>query len=384
MTSQDNESRDYLTPDEGGPQGHGTSGEAAGITFEPSADSLSQQAPEDAGVASGVKETREAVADLIRERTVGAGGPFSAQSLSGAGNVQGVSIGPAERDSEGEPGQQVLHVYVAEPMTVAEVRTVLVDSMGVRDARETPLRVIHSGIIDAFAHRFRDRPAPGGISVHHYQDIAAGTLGCLAFGRSGPAANKVLCLSNNHVLARVNNSTIGDGIIQPGKYDGGSFPNDQVGILEKFGVINTSGKPNYVDAALGWCFPDRVRRELVYLSGGVPQYFRINNVTRAASFGLPVGKTGRTTQLTYGAVESTSWSGQINYGGQLAFFDRQISIRNPAYQFSDRGDSGSVIWTSDQNRNPVGLLFAGSVASGHTFANPIDWVMTAMDIHLLT
>jgi hypothetical protein len=383
MTSQDNEGRDYLVPDEGGPQGQGASGEAAGITFEPSADSLSQHEPQD-GVAAGVRDAREAAAESIRDRVVDAGGPFSAQSLSGAGNIQGVAIGPAERDSEGEPGQQVLLVYVAEPMTVTEVRTLLVDSMGVQQARETPLRIIHSGIVDAFSHRFRDRPAPGGISVHHYQDVAAGTLGCLAFGRSGDAANKVLCLSNNHVLARVNNSTIGDGIIQPGKYDGGSFPNDQIGILEKFGVINTSGKPNYVDVAVGHCFPDRVRRELVYLSSGAPHYFRINNVTRAPFYGQPVGKSGRTTQLTYGAVESTSWSGQINYAGRLAFFDRQISIRNPSYQFSAAGDSGSVIWTNDQNRNPVGLLFAGSQASGHTFANPIDWAMTAMDIHLLT
>ncbi|MCQ6556828.1 S1 family peptidase [Streptomyces sp. C10-9-1] len=384
MSSLDNEGRDYLVPPEN-TEGQGASGEAAGISFEPSAESLAQLEPNDGTVERNVREAREATAEAIRERTSRQDrGPFSATSLSGGGNIQGIAVGPPEPDSESAPGTQVLHVYVAEPMTVDQARTALVDALGVDAAREAPLRVVHSGIIDAFSHRFRSRPTPGGVSVHHYQDAAAGTLGCLAFGRSGAAANKVLCLSNNHVLARVNSSRIGDCIVQPGGLDGGSCPADQIAVLEKFAVINLVGKPNYVDCATGWCFPDRVRPDLVYIYNGAIQFFRISNVTRPASFGLPVGKSGRTTQLTYAAVESTSWSGQINYGGRLAFFDRQLSIRNPAYQFSAPGDSGSIVWGRETPLNPVGLLFAGSQASGYTFANPIDWVLSAMDIHLLT
>ncbi|MFE2561182.1 hypothetical protein ACFXGT_35270 [Streptomyces sp. NPDC059352] len=384
MTSQDDGERNYLVPPEG-TEGQGPSGEAAGISFEPTAESISRVDSSGGAVNHGVLEAREAIAEAIRDRTFQQRtGPRALDGLAGAGNVQGIAVGPSEADGDGAPGEQILHVYVAEPMSADQARTVLVDAMGVAQAREAPIRVIHSGVVDAFSHRFRDRPAPGGISTHHYLDNAAGTLGCLAFGRSGPAANKVLCLSNNHVLARVNNSTIGDCIVQPGRLDGGLCPADQIAVLEKFGVINLTGKPNYVDCATGWCFPDRVRRELVYIYNGAPQYFRISNLTKSAFYGLQVGKTGRTTQLTYGAVESTSWSGQINYGGQLAYFDRQISIRNPAYQFSMAGDSGSVIWTRESPLNPVGLLFAGSQASGHTFANPIDWVLTAMDIHLLT
>ena len=44
------------------------------------------------------------------------------------------------------------------------------------------------------------RPAPGGISVGHFA-ITAGTPGCFARGRTAPRSNRVLMLSNNHVLA---------------------------------------------------------------------------------------------------------------------------------------------------------------------------------------
>ena len=46
----------------------------------------------------------------------------------------------------------------------------------------------------------RYRPAPGGVSLGHYQ-ITAGTLGCLVKDKK---SGKVFILSNNHVLANSN------------------------------------------------------------------------------------------------------------------------------------------------------------------------------------
>ena len=46
------------------------------------------------------------------------------------------------------------------------------------------------------------------------------------------------------------------------------------------------------------------------------------------------------------------------------------------------GDSGSLIWSWDKQRNPVGLLFAGG--GGFTFANKIGRVLSALDINLYT
>jgi hypothetical protein len=247
---------------------------------------------------------------------------------------------------------------------------------------EVPIQVVETGLIDAQPHRFRARPAPGGISVAHFK-VTAGTIGCLSRGRSDPRRNRVMILSNNHVLANSNAAVFGDCICQPGPYDGGRCPADQVAILERFIPISFSGSCNYVDAATAWCWPDRVRRELVYLRGGSPFYFRIGSTPVAPVLGRAVGKSGRTTQLTSGRITAVGVTVNVNYGGgRIARFCDQIAVRANSGDFSAGGDSGSSIWTWDAARQPVGLLFAGG--GGTTFANRMDRVVTALDINLYT
>ena len=71
--------------------------------------------------------------------------------------------------------------------------------------------------------RRRLRPAQGGFSVGHYQ-ITAGTLGTCCYDLSPfpGIPSRYYILSNNHVLANANNARVGDPILQPGPYDGGS------------------------------------------------------------------------------------------------------------------------------------------------------------------
>ena len=69
-----------------------------------------------------------------------------------------------------------------------------------------------------------------------------------------------------------------------------------------------------MDCATGWCWPDRVRRELIYLPGGAVQYFRISGQPVYPQLGWNVGKSGRTTQLTVGRIVALNWSGWVNYG----------------------------------------------------------------------
>ena len=67
----------------------------------------------------------------------------------------------------------------------------------------------------------------------------------------------------------------------------------------------------------------------------------------------------------------------------MANFRDQISIRgNNNRLFSQGGDSGSLIWTWDSVRSPVGLLFAGG--GELTFANKIGRVLDALDLTLYT
>jgi hypothetical protein len=185
------------------------------------------------------------------------------------------------------------------------------------------------------------------------------------------------------VLANSNAAAIGDAIVQPGPCDGGRAPADQVAILERFVPIHFAGGNNLVDAATGWAWPDRVRRELMYLSGGAVRLFRVGATPVAAVPGLAVGKTGRTTQLTSGRVVAVGVTINVNFGGgRVARFVNQIAIRAASGNFSQGGDSGSLIWTWDARRAPVGLLFAGG--GGTTFANRISDVLAALDVNLVT
>ena len=101
---------------------------------------------------------------------------------------------------------------------------------------DIPTDVVETGLIRAWqAPTERFRPAPGGVSVGH-KDITAGTLGCWV-KRNG----QWMILSNNHVLANSNDAASGDAILQPGPYDGGSLPQDQIATLEAYVPISFSG-----------------------------------------------------------------------------------------------------------------------------------------------
>ena len=184
------------------------------------------------------------------------------------------------------------------------------------------------------------------------------------------------------MLANSNNAVFGDCTAQRGYFDGGRCPADQIAILERFVPITFGGAPNFVDAATAWAWPDRVRRELTYLSGGSPQLFRISSQPLRPFLGWLVGKSGPTTQLSIGRVVALNWSGWINYGVGQAWFTGQFVVQGLTGNFSAGGDSGSSVWTWDGIRYPVGLLFAGAAASRS--GNPMPWVVSALDINLYT
>lgn len=370
--SDDNEdAQRYATPDDD------ASGEA--VAMSESADALF-------GVDVQLLEIKRAIEDRMRANAGQAAAASSVESLSGEGNIQGVAIGAGDSggDTSAEPGMPALTVYVAEPSSVDEVKSAIVDSMGVAAAASdgVPIHVVVTGIIDAQPHRFRMRPAPGGVSVGHFR-ITAGTIGCLSSGRSAPRNARLMVLSNNHVLANTNAGAFGDCICQPGPIDGGRCPQDQIAILERFVPINFTGGINFVDCATGWAWPDRVRRELVFLSGGSPSLFRIGGNPVAPVLGMLVGKSGRTTQLKQGRITGLGATVRVNYGGgRVALFQDQIAITGTSAPFSAGGDSGSSIWTWNPQRSPVGLLFAGG--GNVTFANRMTRVVAALDIRLVT
>jgi hypothetical protein len=305
------------------------------------------------------------------------------QDVDGS-NIVGVGYGydDGSGDAVVPPGQPALVVYTIERQDTSQLMSEVASMAGTSALSTVPIVQVTTGLVDAQSHRMRLRPAPGGISVGHTR-VTAGTLGCLTRGRRAPRINRLMILSNNHVLANSNVSTLGDSIIQPGSYDGGRHPQDQIAILERFVPINFSGGINYVDCATGWAWPDRVRRELMYLSGGSILYFRIGAAPLFPPLGLPVGKTGRTTQLKAGRVTAIGVTVNVNYGGgRVAHFRDQIAIRGTAGDFSAGGDSGSAIWHWATGVRPVGLLYAGG--GGTTFANRMDRVLNALDVNIVS
>jgi len=223
-------------------------------------------------------------------------------------------------------------------------------------------------VIDPIA-RF-ERPVPIGVSTGH-PDITAGTIGCRVIGVID--GNDVYyALSNNHVYANSNNATIGDNVLQPGSVDGGVDPYDAIGTLSDFEWIEFGPRgENYIDAAIAFTTTADVNNATPPDGYGTPS----STIRTDDLLELPVQKYGRTTGQTTGVVDSINATVKVGYGGGFAIFVGQIFITPGT--FSAGGDSGSLIVT-DPDKNPVGLLFAGS--STMTVANPIDAVLEAFDV----
>lgn len=227
--------------------------------------------------------------------------------------------------------------------------------------------------VGPFTLRQRARPAFGGLSIGHFQ-ITAGTLStcCYDLNPFPSVPGRYYVLSNNHVLANSNNANIGDPILQPGPFDGGTIPNDVIARLTRFVPIRfiAGGQApcNFVDCAIAeGRFEDLDRR--IYWVGDVKRIFV------APTVGMVVEKCGRTTNFTTGTVTNINATVDVNYGGgQVARFCNQIITSN----MSAGGDSGSLV--CDLDEGAVGLLFAGS--SQITILNNIALVQVLLGIRI--
>ncbi len=266
-----------------------------------------------------------------------------------------------------------------------------------------PTDVVQVGVIRADqAPTDKFRPAPGGVSIGHYQ-ISAGTLGCIVRDRT---TGDRLILSNNHVLANSNDATAGDPIIQPGGADGGTVAEDLIARLERFCTIDFGTTPgsdcgfasayagfgnaiasllgskhrlsvlqatpqaaNLVDAAVARPINDADVLDEILNIGEV-------SGTKDGTLGMQIRKSGRTTGFTTGVINTIEATVNVNYGlGKVATFENQF-IAGP---ISEGGDSGSLIVAAD-SQEAVGLLFAGSTQS--TIFSPIQAVLDCLNVEI--
>jgi len=230
-------------------------------------------------------------------------------------------------------------------------------------ATESPQELVEIEML-----RNRIRPAKGGYSVGHWR-VTAGTYATAVYDTSAfpGIPRRYYILSNNHVLANSNNARLGDPILQPGRYDGGSHPRDTIARLSRFVPIRFNGPVNYVDAAIAEGPFHQLDREIFWIG-------YVQGLVRP-TIGMTVQKTGRTTSYTTGVIRAINATVNVNYGGgNVARFVRQIMTTN----MSAGGDSGSLLL--DMNRNAVGLLFAGSASV--TIHNDIRYVERLLGIQI--
>ena len=232
--------------------------------------------------------------------------------------------------------------------------------------------VIETGPIYAQSFTARERPATCGISVGHF-NITAGTIGALVTDNGD---GSTCLLSNNHVLADENAGAVGDAIIQPGSFDGGSPPADTIATLKRFVMLTTTG--NTVDAAIAevtrdpagggfnlidqvhnniFAVPSPGHRAVGLLFAGscnrtimspIDTVLSLLNISFPAGPGSTVGtdigmnveKVGRTTEYTTSTVQEIDATVSVGYDMGTIEFDGQFTTA----WMSDGGDSGSVVY----------------------------------------
>jgi len=212
-------------------------------------------------------------------------------------------------------------------------------------------------------------------------DCCGGTLGSLLQDNSG----RQFLLSNNHVLARSDQASRGDLIVQPGLIDNNCTPFNQGPGTTQVGALSAwlplSSKSTNADAAIAQVAPGTVdasgsilelgaRQADGTLAAAPPGVSSSGGKGETAGLGMVVAKSGRTTGLTCGTVSALDLDVNVDYYQDCAetkpyltkIFTHQLALSGN--QFSDAGDSGSLV-VDTANGEPVGLFFAGGMdASG--------------------
>ncbi len=245
------------------------------------------------------------------------------------------------------------------------------------------------------------RPAQPGVSIGHYR-VTAGTFGAVVRDRD---TGEKLILSNNHILANASSGSdgraaVGDPILQPGDYDGGT-KDDRIATLLRYiplqkgeapatcpvangaarlanllvhavrpsynlRFFKRGGSANSVDCAVARPVRDNI------ISNEILGLGPVEGVTRAKP-GMAVMKSGRTTGITKGTVTAVGVTLEVKLDDEsTAQFSDQV-VTNLK---SQGGDSGSLVLT--EGNKAVGLLFAGS--DKVTVFNPIQTVLDKLNV----
>lgn len=233
-------------------------------------------------------------------------------------------------------------------------------------------------------------------------DCCGGTLGSLIQNSSGAQ----YLLSNNHVMARSDQASVGESIVQPGLIEDNCTPYGQPGaaitpVGTLTGWLSLRSSATNADAAIAAVNSGAVStvgnilelgslQSNGTLAAAPPGISSTSGKGESAALNMSVAKSGRTTGLTCASISAVNLDVSVDYFTDCAetkayltkTFTNQIAITGN--QFSDAGDSGSLVVDS-ATAEPVGLFFAGGVnASGVSegVANPVADVLSELSTQL--
>ena len=217
---------------------------------------------------------------------------------------------------------------------------------------------VPTDVIEAGTPRLTARPGSLVVVPEDTMDNA-GTLGAVLVDTRG----RRYLLSNNHVLANINQNPIGHPIL-------GEDMQTQIARLSAFVSLDVNG-PNEVDAAIARLDdPGSVRTALRKPAGPL-----LDDKTMAPVLGNEVCKRGAGSGFTKGTVHSALAAERIEdeQGDSLLIVDA-IVVEDGSDPFSVAGDSGSLLvdWTA---KRAIGLLIGRSESEAETsfsIACPID------------
>jgi hypothetical protein len=310
-------------------------------------------------------------------------------------NVIGYSKKPRKRIKDGkEVEEEVIRIYVSEKVDAAllDLRNLIP-----KEIEGVPTDVVEIGEMKALnlhplAHVTRVRPLVAGVSIGNWA-ITAGTLGW--FFKNGKG--REMLGSNAHVFAvdPLKPSSSETRIVQPGRYDQGSVPEDIVGSYYWHQPLSGSqcalsnaiaGLLNGASSLLGrktrfeLALTDKAKIDFAVAEPTTDYEYRLHTAedfegfvglgfagSDQASFfckaehirdvgwtpidktimpvalGETIHKIGRTTEYTSGQVVDDSAFGRVSYGG-LSYVEFDDVILTTA--MLEGGDSGNSAWKS--------------------------------------